>query len=179
MQPLEEQKLAGAAAAAHAPVRAHSMETSSTSSPHRIPPTAGGRRIPLNALQRQVSLPAAPQSPARALPKLPGGRKTLVRMNSDPKMLPSSEDARKEEKMDLDSMEELELLHKIAKAPNLLKTDAAGGGKPKQGKVVTVPVITSDAAGNKKKLVKQKSLNRTLSTSVLSIPKKRTFWSAV
>ncbi len=142
-------------------------------------------KTPLDAIQRQKSLPApavvAPASPGRRIgrhrllppPASLSSKPILVRMNSDPKMLPSCEEQLG------DTLDEIDLLHKIAKTPNMLlsvnsaaaaennKADNGGGG----GGV--------SSTGNKNKLlVKQKSLNRTLSTSVLRIKKKRSFWSS-
>ena len=88
----------------------------------------------------------------------------------------------------MDSMDSIDLLHKIAKTPNILggaalepashSTSAAPNGH-----ALTVPPEkpAGPAAGSaqpRHKLVKQKSLNRTLSTSVLRIKKKRSFWSS-
>ena len=143
------------------------------------------KRAMLGAIQRQASLPAAPNSPARNHPnnKLlpPKIAKGLVRMNSDPKILPSSEEAR------LEALDEIDLLHKIAKTPNILKEGpigkpinigGVGKGNAANASATLVPPGQKSATGNKNKLVKQKSLNRTLSTSVLRIPKKRSFWSS-
>ena len=157
----------------------------------------GGRRVPMGkGIQRQASLPMSPAngSPLHARflnnnklpPKIAKG---LVRTNSDPKILPSSEESR------LDTLDEIDLLHKIAKTPNILKEGGpihldssgrvklggsgvggtgSGGIKPPGKPGLMVP----PGKGGKNKLVKQKSLNRTLSTSVLRIPKKRSFWSS-
>ena len=87
----------------------------------------------------------------------------------------------------MDSMDSIDLLHKIAKTPNILGGGGGGGGGeplPFDREIrlngLTVP-SEKPAAGvtqPRHKLVKQKSLNRTLSTSVLRIKKKRSFWSS-
>ena len=87
----------------------------------------------------------------------------------------------------MDSMDSIDLLHKIAKTPNIL----GGGGEPPAhsshcssnggGLLLGVPPEKPGNSGGppaRHKLVKQKSLNRTLSTSVLRIKKKRSFWSS-
>eukprot|EP00095_Tigriopus_kingsejongensis_P004169 maker-scaffold53_size449031-snap-gene-2.13 protein:Tk04169 transcript:maker-scaffold53_size449031-snap-gene-2.13-mRNA-1 annotation:"camp-specific 3 -cyclic phosphodiesterase" len=125
------------------------------------------------SLQRQASLPCQalpPSSPRRKIhPKLAKG---LVRMNSNPHILPSEEENRE------DTLDEIDLLHNIAKTPNMLKGH--------DGKCLSLNPggFTPGGLGDNglkgaanRKLVKQKSLNRTLSTSVLRIPKKKTFWS--
>ena len=97
----------------------------------------------------------------------------------------------------MDSMDSIDLLHKIAKTPNILGgvTPAWEAGPPQPpmaasngGLTLTVPPERpAGPAGPaapppppqaRHKLVKQKSLNRTLSTSVLRIKKKRSFWSS-
>ena len=88
----------------------------------------------------------------------------------------------------MDSMDSIDLLHKIAKTPNILGGGGGGGGGeplPFDREIrlngLTVPPPERPAAQPaqpRHKLVKQKSLNRTLSTSVLRIKKKRSFWSS-
>ena len=99
----------------------------------------------------------------------------------------------------MDSMDSIDLLHKIAKTPNLLGGGGGGGGwisaaaaevEPPRpptasngGHMLGVPperpaAAAASSAAPRHKLVKQKSLNRTLSTSVLRIKKKRSFWSS-
>ena len=95
----------------------------------------------------------------------------------------------------MDSMDSIDLLHKIAKTPNILGGGGCGGGggwmaaaaevEPPRpptasngGHMLAVPPERPVAAAPRHKLVKQKSLNRTLSTSVLRIKKKRSFWSS-
>ena len=102
----------------------------------------------------------------------------------------------------MDSMDSIDLLHKIAKTPNILGGGGGCGGtggwmasaveaEPAPnlngGHTLAVPperppgaasVASSAAQQPRHKLVKQKSLNRTLSTSVLRIKKKRSFWSS-
>ena len=111
---------------------------------------------------RQTSLPVSPS-------KMRGGRKLpppLLRLNSDPKILPSNEESRS-----------LELENK-----SKLRSDLESGNvkcgqflDPNQRIIVQPPPASAPAS--KKLLVKQKSLGRTLSTSVLRIKKKRSFWS--
>ena len=136
-----------------------------------------------STFQRQASLPANaphPSSPSRM--KLPPKiAKGLVRMNSNPHILPSEEEGRE------DTLDEIDLLHNIAKTPNMLSLTANGGKKGGGGLGVGLggaPGHEGGAIGKnaspadrKKLLVKQKSLKKTLSTSVLRIPKKKTFWS--
>ncbi|TRY75795.1 hypothetical protein TCAL_15581 [Tigriopus californicus] len=126
------------------------------------------------SLQRQASLPSpslAPSSPARKIhPKIAKG---LVRMNSNPHILPSEEEHK------MDTLDEIDLLHNIAKTPNILKGHDGKRATLNPGNGSGGGLAGQDGSGRigEKKLVKQKSLNRTLSTSVLRIPKKKTFWS--
>ena len=103
----------------------------------------------------------------------------------------------------MDSMDSIDLLHKIAKTPNILGGGGGGGtggwmtaaaeAEPAAphanggggGHTLAVPperppgaAAATSAQQPRHKLVKQKSLNRTLSTSVLRIKKKRSFWSS-
>lgn len=136
-------------------------------------------------IQRQASLPGrqgnsnatgAQGSPVHKLRML----KPLVRMNSDSDL--HIQPISQEEASVLETLDEIDLLHNIAKTPNLLSGDKS------KANLLKVPVSGSDSiatgkvtappGGDKRKLVKQKSLNRTLSTSVLRIKKKRcTFWN--
>lgn len=143
-------------------------------------PPSNASKMPLDAIQRQKSLPAplATTSPLRQRPpaNFMHSSKPFIRMNSDPKMLPSSQEQL------LDSLDEIDLLHKIAKTPNMLN-DRGAAAAAAAGSRLAPP--NSGPAGpaspqksSRNKLVKQKSLNRTLSTSVLRIKKKRSFWSS-
>ena len=94
----------------------------------------------------------------------------------------------------MDSMDSIDLLHKIAKTPNILGGGGGTGGwmaaeaaEPATAHsnggghtLLAVPPERPPGAATqpRHKLVKQKSLNRTLSTSVLRIKKKRSFWSS-
>ena len=126
-------------------------------------------------LTRQASLPTAPDSPARsALNALPKPKKQLLRMNSDSDL--HIQPISSEEERVLETLDEIDLLHNIAKTPNILGSGSGGppGGLKPPGSGSGAPPSTTD----KRKLVKQKSLNRTLSTSVLRIKKKRcAFWN--
>lgn len=132
-------------------------------------------------LTRQASLPAAPDSPsgrpraALGKAKLP---KQLIRMNSDSDL--HIQPISSEEERVLETLDEIDLLHNIAKTPNLLGSNASLGHhlKPPAGPGAGAGGGGGGGDGDKRKLVKQKSLNRTLSTSVLRIKKKRsTFWN--
>ena len=146
----------------------------------------------LGSIQRQASLPAAPNSPQRssaaaaALLKKMKKPPMLVRMNSDSDL--QIQPMSSEEERVLDTLDEIDLLHNIAKTPNLLGGSGANGAKNAGGLLKVPGSSAGQAAGSsggsggpavkdKRKLVKQKSLNRTLSTSVLRIKKKRcAFW---
>ena len=93
----------------------------------------------------------------------------------------------------MDSMDSIDLLHKIAKTPNILGGPPTGGWMAAEAEpaptsngghtLLAVPPERPPGAAQpaqqpRHKLVKQKSLNRTLSTSVLRIKKKRSFWSS-
>lgn len=166
--------------------RAASMDAKSAEVAKRSPRS----RALLGTIQRQASLPAAPNSPvlgnsstnshSRLNPsnndKLLSSKlkkNPLVRMNSDSDL--HIQPMSSEEERVLDTLDEIDLLHNIAKTPNLLKVNAEAAAANNSAAAGNKAAAT--AAAKKKLLVKQKSLNRTLSTSVLRIKKKRcAFW---
>jgi hypothetical protein len=95
-----------------------------------------------------------------------------MRMNSDSDLQIQAMSS--EEERVLDTLDEIDLLHNIAKTPNVLGS-ATGGSA---GHLLKPPGSLAVGPADKRKLVKQKSLNRTLSTSVLRIKQKRcAFWN--
>lgn len=125
---------------------------------------------------RQTSLPVSPSKivQGRKLPPPP-----LLRLNSDPEILPSNEVSRIQEAFAIPNTNN----HEAVKSK--LRSDLESGnvkcGKfldPNQ-RIIAVPssAPASKRSESGKMLVKQKSLGRTLSTSVLRIKKKRSFWS--
>ncbi len=142
---------------------------------------ASGR---INAIQRQASLPV-PTKTKRPLKQF----KPFVRMNSDSDL--HIQPFTQEEERVLETLDEIDLLHNIAKTPNILGSripssgvagDSTGGKPPPPAASSAAAAAALNAAASsedkkKRLLVKQKSLNRTLSTSVLRIKKKRcAFW---
>ena len=126
------------------------------------------------ATSRQTSLPVSP-SKIRKLPP------PLLRLNSDPKILPSNEESRQLEAFELSS----DCVNSSVKSK--LRSDLESGNV-KCGKFLDPnervlnnfepkSAPASKRSETVKMLVKQKSLGRTLSTSVLRIKKKRSFWS--
>ena len=121
---------------------------------------------------RQTSLPVSP-SKIRKLPP------PLLRLNSDPKILPSNEESRQLEAFELTSDH-----NSVSKLRSDLESGNVKCGKfldPNE-RVLNRNSEPKSAPASKrsetvKMLVKQKSLGRTLSTSVLRIKKKRSFWS--
>lgn len=168
------------------------------------------RHAALAQLTRQASLPGEDPPSSINSSKLSAGvamasptkkllAKKLVRMNSDSDL--HIQHMSKEEESVLDTLDEIDLLHNIAKTPNLLN-DGASSPSRRFGGIYASAATTTTPANNllqipgapstsssgteqqqspnrdKRKLMKQKSLNRTLSTSVLRIKKKRcTFWN--
>ena len=126
---------------------------------------------------RQTSLPVSPSKivQGRKLPPPP-----LLRLNSDPEIFPGKEVSRIQEASAIPNPNN----HEAVKSK--LRSDLESGnvkcGKfldPNQ-RIIAVPPSSAPASKRSdsgKMLVKQKSLGRTLSTSVLRIKKKRSFWS--
>lgn len=118
------------------------------------------------------------QTSFEAFKKLPT---PLLRLNSDPKILPSSEEMRQLEAFssdnDYNSVNKLrsQLESGSVRCGQFLETGLTSPRKIINKDNINEPVT----AQNKRQLllVKQKSLGRTLSTSVLRIKKKRSFWS--
>ena len=130
---------------------------------------------------RQTSLPVSPSKivQGRKLPPPP-----LLRLNSDPEILrPSSNEVSRIEEA---FSTVIQNTNNQEQAKSKLRSDLESGnvkcGKfldPNQ-RIIAVPPSSAPASKRSdsgKMLVKQKSLGRTLSTSVLRIKKKRSFWS--
>ena len=112
--------------------------------------------------------------------KVPKKKAPLIRLNSDPKILPSTEESRQLEIFQNGIMKENQTFR--GGGTTIDRGSAAGGGilksvhfKEPDSKAFLSSSGTRNQHG--KMLVKQKSLGRTLSTSVLRIKKKRSFWS--
>jgi hypothetical protein len=104
--------------------------------------------------------------------------KPLIRINSDSDL--HIQQISQEEERVLETLDEIQLLHNMAKAPKLIGNgNLAKNSSGKLASAVSAVSNASNASADRKKLllVKQKSLNRTLSTSALRIKKKRPgFW---
>ena len=133
---------------------------------HEIPPPT-----------RQASLPV---SPVKLLKKPP----PLLRLNSDPKILPSTEESRQLEAFSGVTDQNHE--NGILKLRSQLESGSVKCGQFQDANPTTAVANSTSNSNQKsaknrseqvKMLVKQKSLGRTLSTSVLRIKKKRSFWS--
>lgn len=119
---------------------------------------------------RQTSLPIS--SPTKLVKKPP----PLLRLNSDPKILPSTEESRQLEVLLLQD----EADNGISKLRSQLETGSVKCGQfldPNHNNEPAAQLQSRKRSEQVKMLVKQKSLGRTLSTSVLRIKKKRSFWS--
>ena len=112
----------------------------------------------------------------------------LLRLNSDPKILPSSEESRQLEVFSGAFLEERaengvsnlrsQLESGSLKCGEFLDPKSANGGPVRHNQSGANRQPSDKTRSEKvKMLVKQKSLGRTLSTSVLRIKKKRSFWS--
>lgn len=104
--------------------------------------------------------------------------KQLVRMNSDSDL--HIQPISSEEERVLETLDEIALLHTIAEKKPDIRDNKDKVMLLNQGpiKPPAPGVVGHGRGGGKRLLVKQKSLNRTLSTSVLRIKqKKSTFWN--
>jgi len=113
----------------------------------------------MKMMSRQASLEVASLQNSPTVGRK-AGKNPFVRMNSDSDL--HIQPISQEEERVLETLDEIQLLHNISKAPQIINNQNAEANKKK-----------------KMLLVKQKSLNRTLSTSALRIKKKRPgFWQA-
>ena len=112
--------------------------------------------------------------------KVPKKKAPLIRLNSDPKILPSTEESRQLEIFQNGIMKENQTFQ--GGGTTIGRGSATSGGILKSvhfKEPDSKAFLNSSSSRNQhgKMLVKQKSLGRTLSTSVLRIKKKRSFWS--
>ena len=115
----------------------------------------------------------------------------LLRLNSDPKILPSSEESRQLEAFSMLEDHDYSPENGVCKLRSQLESGSVKCGQfldptnnIRETKTTNSPTNTNSSSSSShnrsekvKLLVKQKSLGRTLSTSVLRIKKKRSFWS--
>ena len=117
----------------------------------------------------------------------------LLRLNSDPKILPSSEESRQLEAFSMLEDHDYSPENGVCKLRSQLESGSVKCGQFLDTTTTSNNISRADASSNSnsnptnsslhnrsekvKLLVKQKSLGRTLSTSVLRIKKKRSFWS--
>lgn len=134
--------------------------------------SGAGSELQANAMVsfRQTSLPIS--SPTKLVKKTP----PLLRLNSDPKILPSTEESRQLEVL---LLQDHESDNGISKLRSQLESGSVKCGQFLDPNHNNEPqqISSKKRSEQVKMLVKQKSLGRTLSTSVLRIKKKRSFWS--
>ncbi len=127
---------------------------------------------------RQTSLPISVSPTKQILSRRKSPPPPFLRLNSDPKILPSTEESRQLEVFSGGSFEEAND-NCVGKLRSQLESGSVKCGQFLDPNQRILQQNNSDTKKQQvKMLVKQKSLGRTLSTSVLRIKKKRSFWSS-